>query len=114
MDKVTRRAGEDFEYGYKVLLNERKEKVVIKTETIGRPMESTNYNTGKKTYVHDIKVFFQDGSMIEMDALEFINQFYTKKQLVPDSDIIVKDGVKQYTFRTEQFGTFTVAENFIN
>jgi hypothetical protein len=114
MDGVTRRLDENFEYGYKVMLNDRKEKVVIKTETIGRPMESTNYNTGKKTYVHDVKVFFHDGSMIEIDALEFINQFYTKKQLVPDSDITVKDGVKQYTFRTEQFWTFTIAENFIN
>lgn len=103
LDGHTRRKEESFEYGYRVLVHDRKEKVVIKTETIGRPMTSTNYNTGNRTEIHDITVTFHDGSETEMDAIEFITQFYTIKHLVPDSDIEVIDGKKYYTFRTDKF-----------
>lgn len=114
LDGHTRRKEESFEYGYRVLVDNRKEKVVIKTETIGRPVQSTNYNTGKKTTEHNITVTFHDGSTVEMDAIEYIEQFYVVKQIVPDSDIAVIDGKKHYTFRTDKFWTFTIAENFIN
>lgn len=114
MDGRTRRDDEQFEYGFRVLVHERKEKVVISTQTIGRPVTSTNYNTGKRINQHDIEITFHDNTKTEMDALEFINQFYVIKQIVPDSNIAVVNGKKNYTFDTEKFGTFTVAENFIN
>lgn len=96
-------------------MHDRKEKAVISTETIGRPVTTTNFNKGTRAYVHDIKVKFHDGTETEMDAIEFINQFVTVKKLVPDSDIRKdKDGTKFYTFRTEEFGTFEVSQKFIN
>lgn len=56
----TRRKSESFEYGYKVLIHDKKEKVVIKTETIGRPIVSNNFNTGKRIYLHDLTIYFHD------------------------------------------------------
>ncbi len=109
-----RNPAEPFKYGYRVLVHDRKEKVVVKTETVGRPVNFRNENTGKWTNRHDIKVTFHDGTETEMDILEYINQNYKVEDYVQDSDIQVKDGIKYYTFRTEKFKTFTIAQNFIN
>lgn len=103
LDGHTRRKEESFEYKYRLLVDDRKEKVIIKTETIGRPIAYVNQNNGRKINEHDIKITFHDGSTKEMDAIEYIEQFYLEKQLVPDSDIEVIDGKKFYTFRTEKF-----------
>lgn len=116
LDGVTRRADEPFEFGVKTLVHERKVKAVVSTETIGRPTVTNNYNKGTKTYVHDLKVTFHDGSSVEMDAIDFINQYVTAKFAVPDSDIREdkKTGIKTYAFRTAEFGTFEVSQKFVN
>lgn len=93
---------------------DREEKVVISSHTIGRPVNSRNENTGKWVNIHNVEIEFHDGSKTVMDVLDYINQHYTIEQEVPESDIKKIDGVKHYTFRTEKFGDFTIAENFIN
>jgi hypothetical protein len=110
----SRRPEESFKFWYRTLINDRKEKVVVKTETIGRPVNIKNHTTGKWENKHDIIVTFQDWTTIEMDILDYINQTVKVDDYVPDSDIQVIDGVSFYTFRTEKFWTFTIAQNFIN
>lgn len=113
-DGHTRRKEEMFEYGYSVIVHERKERAVLRTETIGRPSTHTNYNSGKRIDSHDIKVFFHDGTETEMDALEYITQKFVVKQLVPDFDIRVENGEKFFTFDTEKFGKFEISQKFVN
>ena len=110
----TRKEDELFKFGFRTLFDDRKEKVVIKTETIGRPVNYQNTNTGNWTNKHDIKITFHDGTTTEMDILNYINQTVKNEEFVQDSDIKVIDGIKHYTFRTEKFWTFTIAQNFIN
>jgi len=114
LDGITRRKDEWFEYGYKVLTHDRKEKVVIKFENIGKPQTVTNYNKGTRQYIHDISLTFHDGSTAEMDLIEFGNSYYLEKVLVPDENIEKKNGKLYYTFETEKFGTFTISQDFIN
>ena len=71
-----------------------------------------NSNTWHWTNIHDVEITFQDGTTKEMDLLDYINQKVVIKDFVKDEDIQVIDGVKNYTFRTDKFGTFTIAENF--
>ena len=110
----TRKEDELFKFGFRTLFDDRKEKVVIKTETIGRPVNYQNTNTGNWINKHDIKITFHDGTTTEMDILNYINQTVKNEEFVQDSDIKVIDGIKHYTFRTEKFWTFTIAQNFIN
>jgi ATP-dependent protease HslVU (ClpYQ) peptidase subunit len=80
-----------FKHKYNVLINDRIEKVVINTETIGRPVMQTNYNTGKKVYNHNITVTFADETTIEMDVLDYINEKYTYEDFVKDENIKIID-----------------------
>jgi len=105
---------EQFSFKYRVLMHDRKERVVISANTVGRPVNFRNENTGKWTNVHMIEVTFHDGTKTEMDVLDYINQFYLVEESIPDSDIQRKDGKTYYTFRTEKFGTFTVEQLFLN
>jgi hypothetical protein len=110
----TRNPDELFKYWYRTLIHDRNEKVVVKTETIGRPVNARNENTGKWYNKHDIIVTFQDGTTTEMDVLDYINQTVKYEEFVQDKDIQVIDGVKNFTFRTDKFWTFTIPLNFIN
>jgi hypothetical protein len=110
----SRKVDELFKYGYRVVMNDRVEKVVIKTETVGRPVNYRNENTGKWTNQHTVEVTFHDGTKTEMDVLDYINQSVKTDDFVRDEDIKVIDGKRFYTFHTDKFGTFTIAENFIN
>lgn len=111
---------EMFKFGYRVLMHDDKEKgmkdkVVVNSVTKGRPVNFRNENTGKWTNVHNVEITFHDGTKTEMDVLDYLNQFITVQDFVADEDIVKGiDGKNYYTFRTEKFGTFTLAENFIN
>lgn len=105
---------EMFKYRYSCLMDDRKEKVVIETETIWRPKNIRNSNTWKWVNEHNIKVLFNDNTFAEMDILDYINQKYLIEEFVADEDIKEKDGKKYYTFHSEKHWTFTIAENFIN
>lgn len=60
-----------------------------------------------------MEITFHDGTKTEMDVLDYINQQVGVEHYVSDSDINVIDGKKNYTFRTEKFGTFTISQQFI-
>lgn len=114
-DSSKRRIPEEmFKFGYRVLMHENADRVVVSSKTIGRPINQKNTNNGKWTNIHNVEIEFHDGTKAEMDILDYINQYVKIEDFVADEDIKTKDGKKFYTFRTEQFGTFTVAENFIN
>jgi hypothetical protein len=108
----TRNTDELFKYGYNTLISDRKEKVVISAYTIGRPINIKNHTTWKWENIHDLDITFQDWTKTEMDVLDYINQKVRYDDFVRDEDIQVIDGVKNYTFRTEKFWTFTIKENF--
>lgn len=110
----SRKSDELFKYWYRTLIDDRKEKVVTKSETIGRPVNVRNNNTGKWHNEHNVEITFHDGTKAEMDVLDYINQSVKIEDYVQDSDIKVIDGIKNYTFRTEKFWTFTIPQNFIN
>lgn len=109
-----RKADELFKYRYNCLLSDWKEKVVISTETIWRPINLLNQNTWKWTNEHNIKVNFQDWTNTKVDILDYINQRFQYEDFVRDEDIKLENWKKQYTFRTEKFWTFTISEQFIN
>ena len=113
-DWTTRRLSEKFRYRYNCLIDDGKEKVVISTKTIWRPVNMRNDNSWKYTNIHDLEVVFHDWTKTKIDVLDYINQKFQYKEYVNDGDIVVKDGIKNYTFHTETFWTFTVAQNFIN
>jgi len=110
----TRKADELFKYRYNCLLDDNKEKVVIKTQTIWRPINIRNDNTGKWANQHNLEVTFHDDTKTTIDVLDYINQKFQYEEFIADKDIEVIDGKKNYTFHTEKFWTFTMAENFIN
>lgn len=114
IDWVTRKTDELFSFRYNCLINENKEKVIIKVETIWRPVNTFNSNTGKWNNIHNLKITFHDKTTTELDILDYINQKFQYEDFVNDEDIVKKDGVKFYTFNTKKFWKFTVAQNFIN
>ena len=105
---------EQFSFKYRVLMHDRKERVVISANTVGRPVNFRNENTGKWTNVHMVEITFHDGTKAEIDVLDYVNQFYLVEESIPDTDIERKDGKTYYTFRTEKFGTFKVEQPFVN
>jgi len=110
----TRKPEESFKFRYNCLMHSGKEKAVISTKTIWRPVNVRNNNTWKDTNIHDLEVIFSDNTKTKIDVLDYINQKFQYEEFVKDGDIEVIDGKKNYTFRTKNFWTFTVAENFIN
>ena len=110
----SRKADELFKYRYNCLIDESIEKVVIETKTIARPVHYQNSNTGKWVNEHNIEVLFHDGTKTKIDVLDYINQKFQYEDFVSDSDMTEKDGKIYYTFHTEKFGDFTIAQNFIN
>ena len=119
MDWVTRRKDELFKYRYNCINVQNdndtvEEKAVVETITVWRPLNVRNENTWKWTNEHNISITFHDGTKTKMDILDYMNQKFQYEEFVADEDIVIKDGKKHYTFRTEKFWTFTVKENFIN
>jgi hypothetical protein len=114
IDWTTRIKEEFFKFRFNCLIDENKEKVVIESNTIGRPTNYKNSNTWNWNNKHDLEITFHDGKKTTMDILDYINQKFQYEEFVDDNDIEVKDGKKYYTFRTKNFWTFTIKENFIN
>lgn len=108
----TRKPEELFKFGYNTLIHDRKEKVVISSLTIWRPINIKNHTTWRWENKHDVEITFQDWTKTEMDVLDYINQKVRYDDFVKDEDIQTKEWVTYYTFRTEKFWTFTLAENF--
>ena len=106
----SRKADELFKYRYRVIMDDRVEKAVLETKTVGRPVNIRNDNTGKWTNQHIVEVFFHDGSKTEMDVLDYINMSDVREDFIEDSDKEVKDGKVFCTFHTEKFWTFTALQ----
>lgn len=105
---------EMFKFRYNVLIDNKVEKAVISSNTIGRPINYQNTNTWNWINKHDVEIIFHDGTKTTMDVLDYINQKFQYEEFVADDDITEKEGKKYYTFHSEKFGTFTVSEGFIN
>jgi regulator of replication initiation timing len=111
LDGVTRRAGEDFDFRHKILRVDGEIKAIVAYKII-KDEHFVNHNTGKLVHSIIYKVTCHDGTSVDMDSDVFIRSMSWSKYItIPDSDIKYVNGEKVYTFRTTEYGTFSVAES---
>ena len=111
LDGVTRRAGEDFDFRHKILRVDGEIKAIAAYKII-KDEHFVNHNTGKLVHSIIYKVTCHDGTSVDMDSDVFIRSMSWSKYItIPDSDIKYVNGEKVYTFRTTEYGTFSVAES---
>lgn len=118
-DGVTVRKSEPRKYKYRILMEDAVEKAVVKCDTIGRPISDINHNTGKRINEHKVRITFHDGSETTMDLIEYLQRSYyggeaRDWEYVQYDDIkVLPNGTREFTFRTKQFGVFTVHQNYL-
>lgn len=101
-------------YKYNLYMVGTEEKVIVKAETIGRVVQYTNPNTGITVNEHNLHLVFHDGEALDVEYNDYIERVYPggdngDGDFVQYDDIEpLADGSKNYTFRTEKYGTFTI------